>query len=107
MERQSSGKGSLIGITAVIWAFATAMLGICIPLVSITQSGLVLPLTVILVTGFVTTVLWLTPVEQVQRISELTKTMELLEQRVTDLETIDLEDELEPPPKLETEAEYS
>jgi hypothetical protein len=70
MQNQSPGKGSLIGLTAIIWAFATGMLAICIPLVSITKTGLILPLAVILVAGIGTTVVWLSPIMQREKISE-------------------------------------
>ncbi len=104
METKSLGKGALIGITAIIWAFATGMLAICIPLVSMTGSGLILPLAVILGAGVVTAVVWLSPVQQFRKISELTNTIQALEQRVMNLETMGRRDERELQPKLETEA---
>ncbi len=102
MENQSLGKGALIGITAIIWAFATGMLAICIPLVSMTRSGLILPLAVILVAGIGTAVVWLSSVQQLRKISELTNSFQALEQRVMNLETIDRGDELDPLQKRET-----
>ena len=104
METKSLGKGALIGITAIIWAFATGMLAICIPLVSMTGSGLILPLAVIIGAGVGTAVVWLSPVQQFRKISELTNTIQALEQRVMNLETMGRRDELELQPKLETEA---
>jgi hypothetical protein len=102
MESQSLGKGALIGITAIIWAFATGMLAICIPLVSMTGSGLILPLAVILGAGVGTVVAWLSPIQQLRKISELTNTIQALEQRVINLETMGRRDELELQQKLET-----
>jgi hypothetical protein len=48
MRHQSSGNGYKIAAIAIIWSFATGMLAICIQLVSITKSGMILPLAVIL-----------------------------------------------------------
>jgi hypothetical protein len=104
MENQSSGKGTLIGNTAIIWAFATGMLAICIPLVSMTGSGLILPLAVILGAGVGTAVVWLSTIQQLQKMNELTNTIQTLEQRVMNLETIGRGDKLDLQPKLETEA---
>lgn len=59
MESKLSGIGGKIATTAIIWGFATGMLAICIPLVSITQSGIILPLAVILGTTASTVVVWL------------------------------------------------
>lgn len=104
MENQSLGKGGLIGVTSIIWAFATGMLAICIPLVSMTGSGLILPLAVILGAGVGTAVVWLSTIQQLQKMNELTNTIQTLEQRVMNLETIGRGDKLDLQPKLETEA---
>jgi hypothetical protein len=55
------GYGAKIGVTAIIWGFATAMLAICIPLVNITESGIVLPLTVIIGASLPTIAVWRVP----------------------------------------------
>ena len=75
MENKSSGKAYLIGITAIIWGFATGMLAICIPLVSMTESGIFLPLAVILVAGIGTIVVWFSSssIQKEQKISQLVK----------------------------------
>lgn len=101
MENQSLGKGALMGITAIIWAFATGMLAICIPLVSMTGRSLILPLAVILGASVGTVVVWLSPIQQLRKISELTNTIQALEQRVMKLETIGREDQQDPQPKVE------
>jgi flagellar basal body-associated protein FliL len=97
MKNQSSGKVYLIGITAIIWAFATGMLAICIPLVSMTESGIFLPMAVILVAGIATIVVWFSSssIQQEQKIAQLVNTIEQLEKRVMNLETIDNQDELD------------
>lgn len=51
--------GFKIGSTAIIWSFSTGMLAICIPLVSMTESGVILPLTVVLGATISTVVVWL------------------------------------------------
>lgn len=59
MKNQSGGNGVKIGATAIVWGFSTGMLAICIPLVSITESGIILPLTVIMGAMFSTLAIWL------------------------------------------------
>ena len=88
MESQALGKGALIGVTAIIWGFATGMLAICIPLVSMTGSGVILPLAVILGASLGTAVAWLSSAQQARKISELSNSIQALEQRVMNLETI-------------------
>ncbi|ELR97589.1 hypothetical protein [Gloeocapsa sp. PCC 73106] len=83
MNNQSMGNGALIGMTAIIWAFATGMLAICIPLVSMTKSGLILPLTVITGSTIATVVVWMS---NFNRLS-LRNTIKSLEERINNLET--------------------
>jgi hypothetical protein len=51
--------GFKIGSTAIIWGFSTGMLAICIPLISMTESGVILPLSVIIGATISTVVVWL------------------------------------------------
>ena len=51
--------GFKIGSTAIIWGFSTGMLAICIPLVSMTESGVILPLAVVIGATISTVVVWL------------------------------------------------
>lgn len=37
-----------IAVIAIIWSFGTAMFAICIPLVKITQSGVILPVILVI-----------------------------------------------------------
>ena len=92
MENKSSGKAYLIGITAIIWGFATGMLAICIPLVSMTESGIFLPMAVIVIAGIGTMVVWLSSgsIQQKQKMSQLVNTIEQLDKRIINLETIDI-----------------
>ncbi len=59
MTNKSAGSGIKIAATTIVWAFSTGMLGICIPLVSRTESGIALPLAVILGATTSTVVIWL------------------------------------------------
>ena len=70
MASQTLGKGSKIGATAIIWGFATGMLAICIPLVSMTESGIILPMAVILGATASSVVVWLSSGQQLRKIAE-------------------------------------
>ncbi len=70
MEIQQLGLGFKIGTTAIIWGFSTGMLAICIPLVSITKSGIILPLAVILGATGSTIAVWLSSTKQTPKIAE-------------------------------------
>ncbi len=94
MELQPRGNSPLIGTTAIIWAFATAMLAICIPIVSLTKSGAILPLALILGATVSTVAVWRKSAERNGKISELTNSVSKLQQRVIDLETICSTDDL-------------
>jgi len=59
METKQLGIGFKIATTAIVWGFGTGMLAICIPIISMTKSGIVLPLAVIIVTGISTLAVWL------------------------------------------------
>ena len=59
METKQLGIGFRIATTAIVWGFGTGMLAICIPIISMTKSGIVLPLAVILATGISTLAVWL------------------------------------------------
>ena len=74
MESQPLGIGFKIGTTAIIWGFATGMLAICIPLVSMTDSGIILPLAVILGAAGSTVVVWLSSGQQPRKMAEKKKT---------------------------------
>ena len=95
MEDKSSGKAYLIGITAIIWGFATGMLAICIPLVSMTESDIFLPMTVIVIAGIGTIVVWSSSgsIQQKHKISQLVNTIEQLEKRIINLETVNNQEE--------------
>lgn len=89
MIRQTQGAGFKLAATAIIWGFATGMLGICIPLVSMTDSGVILPLAVIIGASFTTTVVWLSFNRVSRNTVELSNNVESLKEQEATLETID------------------
>jgi len=89
MIRQTQGAGFKLAATAIIWGFATGMLGICIPLVSMTDSGVILPLAVIIGASFTTTVIWLSFNRVSRNTVELSNNIESLKEQEATLETID------------------
>gem|GEM_PF-689174 len=85
--------------TAIIWAFATGMLAICIPLVALTGSGVILPLAVLLGASGGTAVVWRS--DRNRNTFKLTNDISQLQQRIVDLETICSSDEINLQKKLE------
>lgn len=53
------GQGVKIGSTAIIWSLATGMLAISIPIVKMTETGIILPLAVIVGVSISTIAIWL------------------------------------------------
>lgn len=88
MDHQPEGKSLKIAGTAIIWFFATGMLGICIPLVAMSRSGTILPLAVILAVIVTTAMIWGNSRQQYGNYVELTNTVKELNKRVIDLEAI-------------------
>lgn len=80
--------------TLGVWIIATGMLALCIPLVTITKSGIILPLTVILGVSVVTITIWQSSNIQTINSITLSNSMKELEQRVTNLEVICSNEEL-------------
>ena len=72
------------------------MLGICVPLVAITESGVILPLLVILGAGGGTAAVWFSPDKSHPEESDV----KALEERIINLETIytSLPDSMQPFP---------
>ena len=88
MARQGEGQVSKVFATAIIWAFATGMLGICVPLVSLTNSGVILPLLAIFGASLSTIVVWRPLNPRVRQLTEQVANLQTLEQRVKNLEAI-------------------
>ncbi|MGC1393436.1 MAG: hypothetical protein WA828_04065 [Coleofasciculaceae cyanobacterium] len=82
MGQQFSGNGYKIAAIAIIWSFATGMLAICIPLVSITNSGMILPLAVIFGANWSTKIIWDSSIQK----AELMNNTHALNERIVNLE---------------------
>ncbi|MBD1870758.1 hypothetical protein H6F88_21305 [Oculatella sp. FACHB-28] len=87
-----NGKTQQVVATGLIWGFATGMLALCIPLVSLTQGSLILPLGVI--TGAIvgTVAIWRQGSRSSTGDSNPSKN---LEERVANLEVILGKDEVD------------
>lgn len=88
MARQGEGQVSKVFATAIIWAFATGMLGICVPLAGLTNSGVLLPLIAMLGASGSTMMVWRPPQHRPRQLPEQMTSLQTLEQRVKNLETI-------------------
>ena len=53
------GQGAKIGSTAIIWSLATGMMAISIPLVKMTNTGIILPVAVVVGVSLSTIAIWL------------------------------------------------
>lgn len=53
------GQGVKIGSTAIIWSLATGMMAISIPIVKMTDSGIILPVAVVVGVSLSTIAIWL------------------------------------------------
>lgn len=71
--------------TAVIWICAVGMFALCIPLTAVANSGVILPLLVVLGASAGTAAVWFSPDDQRR---EDAMTIKALEGRITNLETI-------------------
>lgn len=85
MKNIAEKNGTKIAATAIIWGFTTGIMAISIPLVSISRSGIILPITVIFGASKSTTTIWRS---SNQKASELSNNFQQIEQRLRDLETI-------------------
>jgi hypothetical protein len=53
------GQGVKIGSTAIIWSLATGMMAISIPIVKMTETGIILPIAVVIGVSLSTIAIWL------------------------------------------------
>ena len=53
------GQGVKIGSTAIIWSLATGMMAISIPIVRMTETGIILPVAVVVGVSISTVAIWL------------------------------------------------
>lgn len=86
MSEKSTEKNPKIRALSAIWGFATGMLGICVPLVAITESGVTLPLAVILGASGTSAVVWSSSKNQDDE--DLDRSVQQLHERVINLELI-------------------
>lgn len=80
--------------TLGVWGIATGMLALCIPLVTVTESGVILPLAVISGAAIATVVVWRGYERHSINSVALANSMNKLEQRVANLEVIYSNEEL-------------
>ena len=85
MKNKTQKNGAKVGATAIIWSLATGIMAICIPLVKISESGIILPLTVIVGVSVSTVAIWLSGY---QKTFESVDNFQEIEQRIRDLEAI-------------------
>ena len=82
-------ESSKVRATSAIWGCAIGMLGVCIPIIAITESGILLPFLVALSASGGTAAVWFSPDKrQREEDTRLVQRMKMLEERVVDLETI-------------------
>ena len=87
MSRQSMGNHFKAWTTAAIWACAIGMLGVCIPLVIVTKSGVILPVLAILGSSIGTIAVWFAPDRHKEK-THFPQYAKALEERIVNLETI-------------------
>lgn len=85
MKNNIKKKDPKVYTTSIIWSFATGMLAICIPLVKISQTGVILPLAVVTGASISTVAVWR---DERQKSLPSSNDFQQIEQRIRDLETI-------------------
>ena len=89
MENNDRQTAYQVRTTAIIWGCSTAMLAICVPLTAIAQSGVILPLAVIIGASAGTVAVWRnTRKSDSNKIIESQDRLTAIETRIIDLETI-------------------
>ena len=89
MENNEQKTAYKVRTTAIIWGFSTAMLGICVPLTAIANSGVILPLAVIFIAGSSTVSIWRSARKSdFHKITDSQDRLAAIESRIIDLETI-------------------
>ncbi|HEY9653685.1 MAG TPA: hypothetical protein V6C95_23690 [Coleofasciculaceae cyanobacterium] len=81
-------KDVRVGLTAKIWGMATGMLAICIPLSAATRSGPIIPIAVISGATVGTVAIWRSSDKKSPEKVLSSNQLELLEERIANLETI-------------------
>jgi hypothetical protein len=86
--------------TTRIWIITVSILAICIPLASVTRSGSIIPLAAIGGAAVSTAAVWRSDEKKSKPHSLQPQQIELLEQRIADLETIVSSDDFDMPMKI-------
>ncbi|KAB8331914.1 hypothetical protein SD80_020550 [Scytonema tolypothrichoides VB-61278] len=94
-ESVTQSKDVRVTTTSIIWGIAVGMLAICIPLSSATKSGSILPLATIAGAAISTVAVWRSDDKKSKYNSLPQQKVELLEQRIANLETIVTRDDFE------------
>ncbi|MBW4643726.1 MAG: hypothetical protein KME23_12180 [Goleter apudmare HA4340-LM2] len=81
--------------TSKIWGFTVGILAVCIPLSAVTRSGAILPLAAIGGAAVGTVAVWRADQKKLQLTPVQQQRVELLEQRIANLETIVSSEELD------------
>ena len=84
-----------IAVASRIWGMAVGMLGICIPLSAVTDSGPIIPIAVITGAAVGTGAVWKSSEDKSQTRSLAPTQIDALEERIANLETIAGIDELD------------
>ncbi|MEM7556437.1 MAG: hypothetical protein AAF378_20515 [Cyanobacteria bacterium P01_A01_bin.84] len=92
MRNNNNNYGAKIAVTSIIWAFATGMMALCIPIISISKGDITLPLALVIGTTITTVSIWQSGSHKEINSSE---NFQQIEQRVRDLETIASSDKLD------------
>lgn len=77
-----------VSATTKIWGLTVGILAICVPLSAVTRSGAIIPLAAIAGAGVGTVAVWRSGDKKYQNQVLSPQQVELLEQRIADLETI-------------------
>ena len=83
-----NSKDIRLAATSKIWSFAIGMLAICIPLSNATNSGVILPITVVVGATVGTASVWRASTEKLTGEIQAAEKIKQLEGRIADLETI-------------------
>lgn len=96
-SKESFNQPEDIRVTATtkIWGLTVGILALCVPLCAITRSGAIIPLAAIAGAGVGTVAVWRSRDDKKYQGILSPQQVELLEQRISDLETIVSDDDFE------------
>jgi hypothetical protein len=93
-EREKPDQDVRVQATSRIWGITVGILAVCIPLSSVTRSGVVLPLAAITGASVGTVAVWRSNEKKSITNSMQTQQLQQIEKRIANLETIVISDEL-------------